>query len=70
MPSKIRHIALATAGCATILASSACGGGAASAQAVAKPGPVQAISARDKAEGAKAHPQLLEEFGGFDAARW
>ncbi|MBU6251873.1 MAG: M48 family metalloprotease [Alphaproteobacteria bacterium] len=25
----------------------------------------QAISARDKAEGAKAHPQLLEEFGGL-----
>lgn len=67
MPSKIRHIALATAGCATILASSACGGGAASAQAVAKPGPVQAISARDKAEGAKAHPQLLEEFGGAES---
>lgn len=26
--------------------------------------PVQSISAADKAEGAKAHPQLLEEFGG------
>jgi len=25
---------------------------------------VQSISAADKAEGAKAHPQLLEEFGG------
>ncbi|MFN5759469.1 MAG: M48 family metalloprotease, partial [Sphingomonadaceae bacterium] len=25
----------------------------------------QSISARDKAEGAKAHPQLLEEFGGL-----
>lgn len=67
MPSKFRHIALATAGCATILASSACGGGAASAQAVAKPEPVQAISAKDKAEGAKAHPQLLEEFGGAES---
>lgn len=32
-----------------------------SAQAAA---PVQAISATDKAEGAKAHPQLLQEFGG------
>lgn len=66
MPSSIRHIALASAGLATILASSACGGGAASAQAVAKPAPVQAISAKDKAEGAKAHPQLLEEFGGAE----
>lgn len=27
--------------------------------------PPQSISARDKAEGAKAHPQLLEEFGGL-----
>ncbi|GAA4766334.1 M48 family metalloprotease [Novosphingobium ginsenosidimutans] len=67
MPSSIRHIALASAGLATILASSACGGGAASAQAVAKPAPVQAISAKDKAEGAKAHPQLLEEFGGAES---
>jgi len=25
---------------------------------------VQSISAKDKAEGSKAHPQLLEEFGG------
>ena len=66
MPSSIRHMALASAGLATILASTACGGGAASAQAVAKPAPVQAISARDKAEGAKAHPQLLEEFGGAE----
>ncbi|NBW76277.1 MAG: peptidase M48 Ste24p [Sphingomonadaceae bacterium] len=66
MPSKFRHIALASAGCATILASSACGGGAASAQAVAKPTAVQAISAKDRAEGAKAHPQLLAEFGGAE----
>ena len=66
MPTKFRHVALATAGCATILVSSACGSGAASAQAVAKPAPVQAISAKDKAEGAKAHPQLLEEFGGTE----
>ena len=66
MPSNIRHIALASAGLATILASTACGGGAASAQAVAKPAPVQAISAKDRAEGAKAHPQLLEEFGGAE----
>ncbi|MGH6785771.1 MAG: M48 family metalloprotease [Novosphingobium sp.] len=28
---------------------------------------VQSISAKDKAEGAKAHPQLLEEFGGAEA---
>lgn len=32
--------------------------------AVQAAGPVQAISAADKAEGAKAHPQLLQEFGG------
>lgn len=66
MPSKFRHIALATAGCATIVAAAAYGGGEASAQAVAKPAPVQAISAKDKADGAKAHPQLLEEFGGAE----
>ena len=66
MSRQIRRIALATAGCATILASSACGGGAASAQAVPQTAPVQAISAKDKAEGAKAHPQLLEEFGGAE----
>jgi predicted Zn-dependent protease len=39
-----------------------------SAQAVpatqALPAPVQSISASDKAEGAKAHPQLVAEFGG------
>lgn len=29
-----------------------------------RPQPVQTISAADKAEGAKAHPQLVEEFGG------
>ncbi len=67
MSSKFRHIALATAGCVAIVASSACGGGAASAQAVPQTAPVQAISAKDKAEGAKAHPQLLEEFGGAEA---
>lgn len=32
--------------------------------AVAQSGAAQSISAKDKAEGAKAHPQLLEEFGG------
>lgn len=66
MSSKFKTIALATAGCIGILASSACGGGAASAQAAAQTAPVQAISAKDKAEGAKAHPQLLEEFGGAE----
>lgn len=66
MSNRFRHIALATASCATILASSAWGGSAASAQAAAQPAPVQAISAKDKAEGAKAHPQLLEEFGGAE----
>jgi len=66
MSRQIRHIALATVGCAAILGSSACGGGAASAQAAAQPAAVQAISARDKAEGAKAHPQLLAEFGGAE----
>lgn len=66
MPRKFRHIALATAGCATILAAVAYDSRAASAQAVARPTPVQAISAKDKAEGAKAHPQLLEEFGGAE----
>jgi predicted Zn-dependent protease len=32
--------------------------------APAKPATVQSISARDKAEGAKVHPQLVAEFGG------
>lgn len=67
MPSNFKYIMLATVGCAGILASSACGGGAASAQAVPQTAPVQAISAKEKAEGAKAHPQLLEEFGGAEA---
>jgi predicted Zn-dependent protease len=35
-----------------------------SSPAGAQPGTVQSISAADKAEGAKAHPQLLQEFGG------
>ncbi|MFC0203823.1 M48 family metalloprotease [Novosphingobium soli] len=34
------------------------------AQSGARAAPVYAISARDKAEGAKAHPELLAEFGG------
>ena len=36
----------------------------ASAGAAQAPGTAQAISQRDKQEGAQAHPQLLEEFGG------
>jgi predicted Zn-dependent protease len=32
-----------------------------------KPTPVQSISEKDKAEGSKAHPQLLAEFGGAEA---
>ncbi len=55
---------------ATCLATSS---GVVLAKTVAKPAaqpsvpaaqPVQSISANDKAEGAKAHPQLLQEFGG------
>jgi len=65
MPGKFRYAALAAAGCATVLGATACGSGSASAQA-ARTAPVQAISAQDKAEGAKAHPQLLEEFGGAE----
>jgi predicted Zn-dependent protease len=38
--------------------------GSAQTTTVAKPAPVQAISAKDKQQGAQAHPQLLEEFGG------
>lgn len=36
----------------------------AQAQPATVAAPVQSISAKDKAEGAKAHPQLLAEFGG------
>ncbi len=52
--------------------------GLAQARTVAKPAaqpaapaaaPVQSISASDKAEGAKAHPQLLQEFGGSVTGR-
>lgn len=46
---------------ATGLALTPISGAYAQAQTAA---PVQSISARDKAEGAKAHPQLLAEFGG------
>lgn len=45
----------------TALLAQACAG---SAQTTPAPQPVQAISARDKQEGAKVHPQLLAEFGG------
>jgi predicted Zn-dependent protease len=42
-------------------------GGTSPAQADSKPvsaSPVQSISSKDKADGAKAHPQLVAEFGG------
>ena len=35
-----------------------------SAQALRTAAPPQSISAQDKQEGAKAHPQLIAEFGG------
>ncbi|GGC02194.1 metalloprotease [Novosphingobium endophyticum] len=63
---RVRIAALAvTTGTAVALALTACtpatGGGVASA---GTPGTPASISQADKAEGAKAHPQLLAEFGG------
>ncbi len=51
----ISAAALVFAGCAATTAT---------AQSGAKAGAVQSISASDKQEGAKAHPQLMQEFGG------
>lgn len=57
MPSPSRFVLVSLAAVAF------CQGETAMAQAQQVP-VVQTISAADKAEGAKAHPQLLEEFGG------
>lgn len=55
------HLATATALAALALPVTT---GSAQTTAAAQPAPVQAISAKDKQQGAQAHPQLLEEFGG------
>ena len=65
-PKSRRKAIAITALCTTVLAG-ACAGGDPTAEARSsspKPAAVQAISAADKAEGAKAHPQLVAEFGG------
>jgi predicted Zn-dependent protease len=59
--TKYAHIYLATAAAAALAAVPA---GTGLAQTAAKPATVQAISAKDKSEGAKAHEQLVPEFGG------
>jgi predicted Zn-dependent protease len=59
--TKSAHIYLATAAAAALAAVPA---GTGLAQTAAKPATVQAISAKDKSEGAKAHEQLVPEFGG------
>lgn len=68
-PTFARLGLLAATAAAGALALHGCSSSSAEAQnagqnAVATPAAVQAISARDKAEGAKAHPQLVAEFGG------
>lgn len=70
MPNTLRHPKLPYLASVAALAALALPANVGSAQTTtaAKPAPVaapvQAISAKDKQQGAQAHPQLLEEFGG------
>ncbi len=63
MSRKIKSVRIRLASVA-VLAIVALPAGTGIAQTAAKPAPVLAISAKDKAEGAKAHEQLVPEFGG------
>ena len=49
----------------TLVVGAACTTGSSAAQKQTSPTPPQSMTAREKAEGAKAHPQLLAEFGGL-----
>ncbi len=51
--------------CLALVAGAACTTSSSSAEKPPASSVPQSISARDKAEGAKAHPQLLAEFGGL-----
>ena len=59
-----RSFAVSAIAAATCLALVPQASGAATPGQTTQPATVQAISAQDKAEGAKAHPQLIAEFGG------
>ncbi len=59
--TSLRSLLTASAAIAVLASGTA---GIAQTATQAKPAPVLAISAKDKAEGAKAHEQLVPEFGG------
>ena len=63
--NAVRFALFLSTAAAGALALQGCSTAPAEAQAMpAKPVAVQSISAKDKADGAKAHPQLVAEFGG------
>ena len=67
MPGRlfaVRHVGVLLAGAAVVLTACGAGTSGSTANAQTSTGTVQAISAKDKQEGAKYHPQLLQEFGG------
>ncbi len=67
MPGRlfaVRHVGVLLAGAAVVLTACAAGTSGSTANAQSSTGGGQAISAKDKQEGAKYHPQLLQEFGG------
>ena len=67
MPGRlfaVRHVGVLLAGAAVVLTACGAGTSGSTANAQSSTGTVQAISAKDKQEGAKYHPQLLQEFGG------
>ncbi len=67
MPARsfpVKRVAALLAGAALGLSACAAEGPSSPASAQTSTGAVQAISTQDKQEGAKYHPQLLQEFGG------
>ncbi len=67
MPARsfpVKRVATLLAGAALGLSACAAEGPSSPASAQTSTGAVQAISTQDKQEGAKYHPQLLQEFGG------
>lgn len=66
-PRSVHRALVSTITGVTLVATPACSSAQTTSPAAsAAPAPVQSISARDKAEGAKAHPQLVAEFGGAE----
>ncbi|MEO7384747.1 MAG: M48 family metalloprotease [Novosphingobium sp.] len=64
MAAKLHSTILAFAGVSMVALSPSLAQAQAQPSPQYQPQPVQTISATDKAEGAKAHPQLVQEFGG------